>query len=130
MRTSRATIALAVGTAVLLAPAETAAATGESVGDRVMACRSGSAATELYSPAKWYVGVEKSWRCVGRHVYNGRLRRVVASPPGRVWAEMYIRWQSGRVTHKRMKLGKRYVYRGAHGVSIRACDAYGCSRWW
>ncbi|WP_171908807.1 hypothetical protein [Streptomyces nanshensis] len=41
-----------------------------------------------------------------------------------------VYWESGRVTHKKMKFGKDYPYRGARSVYMRACDNVSCSRWW
>ncbi|MGW3511597.1 hypothetical protein [Streptomyces sp. NPDC000994] len=92
------------------------------------ACKSGHGVGELWSPKGRNIGVEKNWKCDGHGGYNGKFRWW-KSDDG-VWAQMLIKWESGRREQKKMKFGKQYTYKGAYGVYMRACDSSGCGGWW
>ncbi|MEV5009845.1 hypothetical protein ACIQFZ_21480 [Streptomyces sp. NPDC093064] len=92
------------------------------------ACKSGHGVGELWSPKGRNIGVEKNWKCDGHGGYNGKFRWW-KSEDG-VWAQMLIKWESGRREQKKMKFGKLYTYKGAYGVYMRACDSSGCGGWW
>jgi hypothetical protein len=95
---------------------------------QVMACKSGHGEGELWSPAGRNIGATKTWKCDGHGGYNGNFQWVKADD--NVWAEMLVNWESGRTEHKKMTFGKKYTYKGAYSVYIRACDSTGCGGWW
>lgn len=104
-----------------------ATATGQD-GIRPMACKSGHADAELWSPKGRNIGVYKSWKCDGHGGYNGTFYDWKAEDG--VWTQMRVNWESGRVEQKKMKFGKKYTYKGARSVYMRACDSSGCAGWW